>query len=335
MSGDSRIDIAVGVIYNTARDRVLVAKRPDNVDHGGLWEFPGGKREAGETVRAALQRELLEELNLEVLDAVPMLSIDHDYPGRAVRLNVWEVGRWQGGITGREGQQIEWVLIRELGQRRFPEANRSIIAAVSMHSLYVITPNLKHYDEDFFLLTRQLLRAGMSMLQFRSTHTHGDVRAQIISRLTVMCGESGCLLILNDGPAEAVRHGAAGVHLNSARLLQLNERPLETSFLVGASCHNATEVMHASALALDYIFLGPVRKTTTHPGATPMGWRRFEALAGQARLPVYALGGMRPEDMQEARSHGARGLAVITGVWGARDPEEAISLCRPPGITVC
>ena len=61
---DSRLHIAVGVIFSHEKDKVLIAKRPDNVHQGGLWEFPGGKCQDGEDVVLALRRELFEELNL-------------------------------------------------------------------------------------------------------------------------------------------------------------------------------------------------------------------------------------------------------------------------------
>ncbi len=84
----SRLHIAVGVIFNETRDKVLLSKRPDNVPHGGLWEFPGGKLKPYEGVQAALARELFEELHLTVVNIRPLIIIDHDYPQQAITLHL-------------------------------------------------------------------------------------------------------------------------------------------------------------------------------------------------------------------------------------------------------
>lgn len=313
---------------------MLLAKRLARSDHGGLWEFPGGKRNPGESIDAALRRELYEELDLVVEQASPLLVIDHDYPDHAVTLDVWEVYGWRGRVRGKEGQQVEWVPIHELWQRTFPAANRAIVAAVTMPPLYVITPDLIDYGEDFFLLARRLLCAGVKVLQFRSTLINADLRDSVASRLAGLCEEFDCLLLLNDTPGASVRSGAGGVHLNSARLLQLNERPLDSNYLVGASCHNRTELMQAGNLRLDYVLLGPVHRTTSHEDSDILGWKRFEALARSSPLPVYALGGMRPADMTQARSRGARGLAMISGIWSAAHPESAVASCLWSEVSV-
>ena len=124
------IHVAAGVILNDAR-QVLLALRPKDKHKGGLWEFPGGKVEAGESVQQALARELLEEINLVVLDAAPFLVIDHDYGDKQVTLDVWRVTRFSGTPHGSEGQQIAWVAISDLHRYRFPEANAAIVAALS------------------------------------------------------------------------------------------------------------------------------------------------------------------------------------------------------------
>jgi len=125
-----RLHIAVGVIFNQQKDRVLIARRPDNVHQGGLWEFPGGKCHAEEDVVTALKRELLEELNLIVDICQPLISINHDYPQQQVNLDVWSVLDWHGDIYGKEGQVIEWVAVSQLLQRDFPQANKEIINTV-------------------------------------------------------------------------------------------------------------------------------------------------------------------------------------------------------------
>jgi len=125
----ARIHVAAGVILNTAGE-VLLALRPQHKHQGGLWEFPGGKVEAGEAVSAALGRELHEELGLTPTVCEPFLIIDHDYGDKQVRLDVWLVLSHTGAPQGREGQQIAWVAIAELSGYRVPAANEGIVAAL-------------------------------------------------------------------------------------------------------------------------------------------------------------------------------------------------------------
>jgi 8-oxo-dGTP diphosphatase len=122
-----RLHIAVGVIFNKQGDKVLITKRPDHVHQGGLWEFPGGKCRDKEDVMTALKRELFEELDLVVDHCEPLIRINHDYPAQQVKLDVWSVVEWHGNVTGKEGQLIEWVALKSLSQRNFPEANSAII----------------------------------------------------------------------------------------------------------------------------------------------------------------------------------------------------------------
>lgn len=124
-----RIHVAAGVILNS-EGQVLLALRPKDKHKGGLWEFPGGKVEAGESVQQALARELLEEINLVVLASSPFLVIDYDYGDKLVTLDVWLVTQFSGVPHGSEGQEVAWVDIADLHRYRFPEANAEIVAAL-------------------------------------------------------------------------------------------------------------------------------------------------------------------------------------------------------------
>lgn len=128
-SARKQVHVAVGVIVDD-QQRVLIALRPDHVHQGGLWEFPGGKVEAGETVESALARELFEELGVKVLHCRSLLVIQHDYVDKSVRLDVWWVDQFTGLPEGREGQPIAWVTAAALHDYSFPEANRPIITAI-------------------------------------------------------------------------------------------------------------------------------------------------------------------------------------------------------------
>lgn len=100
-------EVAVGVLL-AADGRFLLAQRPAGKPYAGYWEFPGGKLEAGESVGAALARELHEELGIVVAFSEPWRTIEHDYPHAYVRLHFCRVTAWEGEPSGREGQALAW-----------------------------------------------------------------------------------------------------------------------------------------------------------------------------------------------------------------------------------
>jgi 8-oxo-dGTP diphosphatase len=120
------IHVAVGVVKN-ADGQILLSKRGDHLHQGGLWEFPGGKVEANETVFTALVREFQEEVNLTIHEAQPLLKIHHDYGDKQVLLDVWLSTVFSGVASSNHNQQVEWVLPAELKNYDFPEANKAII----------------------------------------------------------------------------------------------------------------------------------------------------------------------------------------------------------------
>lgn len=126
------IHVAVGVIFdNQQADQILIAKRPQHLHQGGLWEFPGGKVAAGETVDQALERELFEELGITVTQSQPLMQIEHNYSDKQVFLDIWTVTQYLGEARGLEGQECQWIAMQQLlcadSKYQFPEANKPIL----------------------------------------------------------------------------------------------------------------------------------------------------------------------------------------------------------------
>lgn len=122
------VHVVVGVIK--ADNTLFICKRPDDKHQGGLWEFPGGKVEAGETVFTALKRELQEEVGLTINSSSELMVIEHDYGDKCVKLDVHLVTDFIGQAHGAEGQQSAWVAIAHLDEYNFPAANVEIIEKI-------------------------------------------------------------------------------------------------------------------------------------------------------------------------------------------------------------
>jgi len=323
MSADPQ-KIVAGVVRNRNDGRILLSLRPARAHQGRTWEFPGGKVRPGESSRQALCRELSEEINICVRHAHRLVAVDHDYPDRKITLELWVVDDWNGRLHAREGQVIEWVPAGELSSRRMPEANRAFIRLVSLPPLYLITPDRKSYDDGFLSLAENLIRSGVRLLQFRSTRSSFQEHAGAVRELAKLCNSYSGELLYNGTPEQAMQAGAHGVHLNSTLLMQYRARPLSPEYRVASSCHNRREIDEARRINADFCVLAPVHETGTHPGLKGMGWRQFSSLSASSPIPVYALGGIRPQELAVARLNGAHGVAMISAIWSAPDPVAAL-----------
>lgn len=314
--------MAAAVLRNAAGE-VLVARRARDVHQGGLWEFPGGKLEPGESVPEALTRELGEELGIVPEQTRPLIKVAHDYPDRHVLLDVWEVARWRGRVRGREGQALDWVAPDRLRELDLPAADVPIVAAVRLPDHYLITPDPYPDRARFLADLAASIDAGVRLVQLRAKSLADAELLALAETAARICRARGAKLLVNAPPRLAARlaaAGADGVHLDSRRLMGVDERPVAESLWLAASCHDGHELDRARAIGVDFVVLGPVAATPSHPGVPTLGWARFEELTAAVNLPVYALGGMRRADLSRARRHGARGIAAIRALWiSARD----------------
>jgi len=308
--------VAVGVIRNAAGD-VLIAKRSSTQHQGGLWEFPGGKIESGESTGAALKRELAEELGIFVGNSRPLIRIPYVYPDRRVCLEVEEVIDYQGEPQGLEDQPLAWCSPERMRAVDFPAANQPIITALQLPLTYVISPDCE--DPGRWLQELEAcLAAGARLVQMRVTGPMQQREA--LGREAIQrCHSASARLMINHDFALAERIGADGVHLTAAQLHTGAQAGRPPSGWLSASCHDPQELRLAATLGVDFAVLSPVAATRSHPQAVPLGWETFADWVAEAPMPVYALGGMRPDDIESARAHGGQGVAGISGFWPPLD----------------
>ncbi len=309
------LHVAVAVIGNQ-HNEILVSKRAAGAHQGGLWEFPGGKLEPGETVFQALERECREELGIGVGHARPLIRVRHAYPERAVLLDVWKVTAYTGTPRGLEGQPLRWVDRRRLGELPMPAADAPIVSAIQLPDRYMITPDFHGSPQVFRDRIIDRLQAG-SLLQLRAPGLPYGAIESLVRELAVVCRERGVSLLVNTGIEQALELGV-GVHLNGQRLsaaFRDGYRHDRRRFLLAASCHSAQQLDWARQIGASFAVLSPVRETRSHPQARPLGWDGFAALVADAGLPVYALGGLGVDDLEAAWNAGAQGIAGISAFW--------------------
>ncbi|TCZ84584.1 Nudix family hydrolase [Lysobacter sp. N42] len=302
------VHVVAGVIRD-ARGRILLARRTEGRDLAGLWEFPGGKREPGESDEAALVRELREELGIEARIGAPLIAVPQRYPDKRLVLDVRLVEAWQGPARGREGQALAWVPEERLARYPMPPADRPVVAALREPAYYFVTPPPDAGDAWERALDRALA-AGIRRIQLRGGSPGSPDWRRRVEAALARCREAGAQVLLNADVGLARALGT-GLHLKAAQLAALPSRPLPDDLPVAASCHDAADLAHAERLGCDFAVLGHVAPTPSHPGLPPLGWAGFSGLRERASLPIYAIGGLGPADLDAARAHGAQGVAAI------------------------
>lgn len=305
------VRVAAAVILRDGK--VLLAQRPPGKVYAGYWEFPGGKLEAGETPRHALDRELLEELGIVVRRATPWLVRRYEYEHAHVELHFQRVLAFDGAPVGHDGQAFEWQMPGQFTVAPLLPANAPILAALTLPAVYGISIADDCGEGVFLERARAAFDRGLSLVQVREkTWPPARVRT-LVERLLAVAQRHGAKVLLNGDAVNARAWGCHGVHWTARELMLAAMRPAD--LMCGASCHDAREIARAGALGLDFAVLGPVLRTPTHPHARPLGWDGFGDLIRASEVPVFALGGLAHDDLEVAIEHGAHGIAMRRGAW--------------------
>lgn len=306
--------IAVAVIINK-RGEILISQRRPTADQGGLWEFPGGKVESGETVEEALQRELNEELGIRVIQMRPLIRFPYCYTNQNLFFDVWIVDEFEGEPRALEEQPLRSVTQDKLVNFHFPAANRAIINALQLADCLLITPDPgteSGWPEFLSHLEERLKSAGTTLqVIFRAKSLDSSQYQKLARQVATICMEWGVALQLT----EETDITGVGLHLTSARLREAAPALREQVAQLSASCHDLEELQLAEALGANFALLSPVQATKSHPDASPLGWQQFHDYTDLISIPVYALGGMVASDLELARLHGGQGVAAIRALW--------------------
>ncbi|MBL4582431.1 MAG: Nudix family hydrolase [Gammaproteobacteria bacterium] len=313
MNKNSIVHVAVGVLLNDNQE-VLIALRPAQSHQGGLWEFPGGKVEEGESVEHALNREFEEELGINVQACTPLIQINHEYSDKSVHLDVWRIEKFSGIPQGREGQAVEWRVLSKLREADFPKANERIIRALNLPELISITPDAQNFGELRDIIQHQL-GLNSRLIYFRQKSADEATYLKWFKWAEELCQVSGAKLLyspfsktMNKERLPSLR----ALHLTSQQASIIDSRPVSSEKLFGVSCHDITGLQHAEALDADFAFLSSVSETGKYAESQRFGWDGFKQLASRVNLPVFALGDMEPQDLSTCKSHRGFGIAGIS-----------------------
>ena len=302
-------DVAAAVIERPGE--FLLAQRPEGKAYAGFWEFPGGKIEPGEDPRAALVRELKEELGIEVTAATPWITRVYAYTHATVRLHFLRVSAWRGEPQPLEDQAIRWQRVGAPDVAPMLPANAPVLAALALPAVMVVSDAARMGIDAWIAALAERALGERMLVQVREKGMDRQKLQHLLSRALVRAEPFGSRVVVNSGNGRYPQ--CDGVHLTAAALMAAERRP--EGALVGASCHDEREIAHAASLGVDYVVVGPVKPTASHPGAQPLGWDRFAALVRDQPMPSYAIGGLARSDLAEARRHAAHGVALLSAAF--------------------
>ena len=304
------IEVVVAVMIKSDGS-FLLARRPESKPCEGYWEFPGGKIELDESHLQALNRELMEELGIQIELSYPWITLVHTYSHATVHLYFYRIERWHGEPYAKENQELSWQFADNIKVTPMLPTNVPVLRALSLPPIYQITNAADLGVKDTLIKLKNSFQQGTKLVQIREPEMiKGDLC--LFAHKVVEIAHCYGVKVLINGDADLSREiGVDGVHFSSAQLMVATTRPKVN--LCGASCHNIEELFQAERLGIDFVVLGPVLPTLSHPRATPMGWRKFAQIIRDFPLPVYALGGMKLEDLTTSWEHGAHGVAMIRG----------------------
>ena len=289
---------------------------PTGKPYAGYWEFPGGKLEPGETAAHALARELREELGIDVARAAPWLVQEFVYPHAHVELNFFRVfGVGGRAASGHDGQAFAWQQPGAFDVAPLLPANTRVLAALALPPVYGVTCADDLGEDAFLARAEARVRARAAA---RAAAREGLAASSVATRSRGSSSRSrariGARVLLNGSVDDARRCGFAGVHW-TARDARRGERAPARHARRGVVPHARRARARGRARASTSRCSGrslPRRRIRTR---MPLGWEGFAAAVAGTRVPVYAIGGLAPGDLDAAIDRGAHGVALRRGAW--------------------
>jgi 8-oxo-dGTP diphosphatase len=196
-----------------------------------------------------------------------------------------------------------------------PPADRPVVAALLQPDRYLVTPDPGEDDAAWLAALERALDNGVRRVQLRASSRIDRPRWQaLVGGAVARCRQAGAEVFVNANTGLAQQFGI-GLHLRAEQLATFEPATWPSRLPLAASCHGAAELQHAERIGCTFAVLGSLRATPTHPGVAGIGWSGFAALREGVSLPLYAIGGLGPDDIAQGRSHGAQGVAAIRSLW--------------------
>ncbi|ENX58420.1 MULTISPECIES: NUDIX domain-containing protein [Acinetobacter] len=291
------VDVAIAILLH--KTKVLVGWRQANQHQGNKHEFPGGKVEPGESPEQACRREIYEEVGIGLKEWHAFDVIRHEYEDIIVNLHLFHA-YVPDELLNLIHQPWAWYNRDQLIDLNFPKANAAILQRLSWPHLIKISDQIDALPQQQVLLYWRIQTDDIQQIEQQLDALKDDQLRKLIINLDLWQK-------LN----VELQNKIQTIHLKQSQLMSLSKGGLIVGKRFIAACHDAVSLQHAQQIGCDAVLLSPVHATETHPETKVLGWDRFQELAQNSDIPVFALGGLAPADLEQAQKHHAYGLAGI------------------------
>ncbi|ENX59890.1 MULTISPECIES: NUDIX domain-containing protein [Acinetobacter] len=291
------VDVAIAILLH--KTKVLVGWRQANQHQGNKHEFPGGKVEPGESPEQACRREIYEEVGIGLKEWHAFDVIRHEYEDIIVNLHLFHA-YVPDELLNLIHQPWAWYNRDQLIDLNFPKANAAILQRLSWPHLIKISDQIDALPQQQVLLYWRIQTDDIQQIEQQLDALKVDQLRKLIINLDLWQK-------LN----VELQNKIQTIHLKQSQLMSLSKGGLIVGKRFIAACHDAVSLQHAQQIGCDAVLLSPVHATETHPETKVLGWDRFQELAQNSDIPVFALGGLAPADLEQAQKHHAYGLAGI------------------------
>ena len=271
------------------------------------FEFPGGKIEDGENPEDALDRECFEELGIKVLKKIKMGSLIHLYNNLRVKIHIYLIINYEGLIIPKEKQILSYLDPLDQSQKLIESTYRIINYMKLPRYLKILSEVKKDIISD--IKSKNTIGA---MIRLRSDGNSS--KEYICSAKEISSKYEDVKLILDAKYIEYyqdIRYD--GLHYTSQEIIDMNIEKflrIDKNITYSASCHNSNEINIANKMNLDFILLSPVLNNKYD--ISPMGWKKFQTLSKTANMPVFALGGVTKNDLEDCIANNGYGVSGIS-----------------------
>jgi len=296
--------VVAGILINS-KNEVLISQRLTSQPWPSYWEFPGGKVEVNESLDQCLSRELFEEISIIPLSYTEWITREFFQDNLVIRITFFKITRWTGEIQKKEVNDYRWINVENINSwpKKILPKNIYILKALAFPRHYLIT---NFFEDEKFI--KKTINSKDIWIQYREPLLSIDKLHFYYKFLKQKCTSK---ILINSRHKDLINNN--GIHHTSKDLKKVKE--LDKNIINGASVHSLDELKLANKLGFDFVVLSQIKKTPSHPKIEGMGWNKFREIANQSDIPVYALGGLKLSDLEDAQKNGAVGISSQREGW--------------------
>lgn len=300
-----KIKVSAGILLDHNHN-VLLTKRLASQTWPEYWEFPGGKLKTNESLDQCLKRELLEEINISVIRASRWITREFNQDNKILQVTFFLIHQWSGEIQNKDVAEHKWIdpkNIEDWPEQILPK-NLYILRALSLPPLYLITD--AYENPEFYK------KIGSSKRKFYIQLREPMLEKDELIKLELDLKKNNRHILINSRHVHELSSDF-GIHFTESDLFKQTQ--VNPNKIHSASVHSLESIQYAQKLGINFVVLSQVYETKSHPLKTGMGWNAFKAIVNQVDIPVYALGGMGFDDLEQSYNNGGVGIASQRKIW--------------------